>query len=82
MPQALLSWWAVGGAIALTLAIAFAWLSWGPGAMQRRKRGRQEAWLNAHAEYIHSQESQARPMLKSGANVDREALEREVKRWD
>jgi hypothetical protein len=72
---------AIAAAIILLGMFGAAWLCWGPGAMQRRKRGRQELWLNAHADFIHRKELDSRQKAHRPP-VDREALEREVRRWD
>jgi hypothetical protein len=77
---------AVMAAIAVPVAFAGIWLWWfyGPGAMQRRKRARQEVWLNAHAQQI--QDKRMRQVYKkaaaASASGDREAFERENRRWD
>lgn len=73
-------------AIALPAAFAGAWIFWfyGPGSLQRRKKARQEVWLNVHAQQI--QDARMRKVYekaaRASASVDRDALERENRRWD
>jgi hypothetical protein len=60
------------------LPIAYAlWWAFGPGAIQRRKKARQAVWLDVHLGAIGRSES---PRLQP--RIDREALEREVRRYD
>ncbi|MNS23655.1 hypothetical protein D3C72_554780 [compost metagenome] len=73
-------------AIAVPAALAGTWLWWfyGPGSLQRRKKARQEVWLNVHAQQI--QDKQMRRVYdkaaRASASVDRDAFERENRRWD
>jgi hypothetical protein len=77
---------AVAAAVAVAVFLAGLWVGWsyGPGAMQRRKRARQELLLNARARQIRG--DGMRPSNKKAARaiakMDREAFEREVRRWD
>lgn len=75
---------AVGAVVAFTLAGGWLWWCYGPGAMKRRKKARQEVWLNVHARQVQDKRMREvyEKAARAGMAVDRDALERENRRWD
>ena len=68
-------------AVPVFLVAGWLWWSYGPGAMKRRKKARQEVWLNVHARQIQDKRMREvyEKAARAGLAADRDALERETR---
>lgn len=64
------------------VAIVWATYWYGPGSLKRRKKLRQELWLDSHAHQIQARGRHKRVKSMSSQGLDRDAFEREIRRWD